>query len=1032
MFPTVKAERIALKHYGLAATAKTLVGTSDFNFYLKAVAGEAFVLKISRKGEDFQKLDLQNKAFQHLAKKELPFNLPELIPNIAGESITVLPEKEGKHLVRMLRWVPGRLFAKVNPHSPELLKNLGRCCGLLCAGLQDFEHPAARFFSKWDVSKAVWVKALFPLFQQEKQRKLAGCFFQLFEKEALPKLGGLRQSIIHNDANDYNVLVSADVLNPRVCGLIDFGDIVHTNTINELAIATTYVIMGKPDPLAAAASLVSGFHEKFPLEEAELAVLFPLIAARLLVSVTHSAVSKTREPDNEYLSVSEGPAWNLLEKLQNIPPNLAHYSFRFACGLEPCPKNPVFKKWLQKKEDAASSKGSQGKTKRTDDPFFAEASPFHLSKILGSDFKTDKCRRMDLSVGSLDLGNNENFETAEKFSKKITELLEQAGAETGIGGYGEARPFYTTDAYQVEGNDGPKWRSMHLGVDLWTKPESPVFAPLDGKIHSFQNNAGDCNYGPTIILEHRVSRELTFYSLYGHLSLPSLKGLEVGMEIKKGQRIATIGNMPENGNWPPHLHFQIMLDMLEMKGDFPGAAFPNERAVWLSICPNAALVSTLEGGETALSTEDILRIRTEHLGKSLSISYSKPLKIVRGYLQYLYDDSGRRYLDAVNNVAHVGHEHPRVVRAAQRQLAVLNTNTRYLHQEIIRFAEELLATFPPNLCVVHFVNSGSEANELALRMARTFTGQQDMVVVEGGYHGNTGACIDISSYKFDGKGGKGAPPFVHAVPIPDTFGGLYRKAEPNVGKNYAAHVQHSIEKVQQQGKGIAGFICESILSCGGQIVLPEGYLKAAYHHIRDAGGVCMADEVQVGFGRPGASFWGFELQGVVPDIVTMGKPVGNGHPLAAVVTTREIAEAFANGMEYFNTFGGNPVSCAIGREVLRIIREENLQANALEVGSYLINNLKDLQKRHPIIGDLRGTGLFLGIELVKNPETLAPASPEATYLVNRMREHGILTSADGPFHNVLKIKPPMCFNKTNSDFLVEMLDKVLKEDFLRI
>lgn len=414
----------------------------------------------------------------------------------------------------------------------------------------------------------------------------------------------------------------------------------------------------------------------------------------------------------------------------------------------------------------------------------------------------------------------------------------------------------------------------------------------------------------------------------------------------------------------------------------------------------------------------------------MSISYRKPLHVVRGYMQHLYDDTGRRYLDTVNNVPHVGHQHPRVVRAAQRQIAVLNTNTRYLHENIVRFAEELMATFPPELCVVHFVNSGSEANELALRMVQAYTGQKDMVAVEVGYHGNTGGCIGISSYKFDGKGGQGVPPHTHIVPIPDTYRGLYR-TDPEAGRKYAAHVQQAIEKVQAPGRNIGGFICESILSCGGQIVLPEGYLQEAYRHVRAAGGLCIADEVQVGFGRVGEKFWGFELQGVVPDIVTMGKPIGNGHPLAAVVTTPAVAAAFANGMEYFNTFGGNPVSCAIGREVLNVIRDEDLQANALQVGKYLSAGLRDLQQRHPAIGDVRGPGLFLGFELVKNRETLEPATAEAGYLANRMRELGVLMSTDGPFENVLKIKPPMCFSEQDADFLVDSLDKVLGEDFLQ-
>ncbi len=404
--------------------------------------------------------------------------------------------------------------------------------------------------------------------------------------------------------------------------------------------------------------------------------------------------------------------------------------------------------------------------------------------------------------------------------------------------------------------------------------------------------------------------------------------------------------------------------------------------------------------------------------------------MVRGFGAYLYDQNARRYLDTVNNVAHVGHEHPAVVRAAQRQMAVLNTNTRYLHENVVRFAEELVQTFPPQLSVVHFVNSGSEANELAIRMAKAYSGQQDIIAVEVGYHGNTGACIDVSSYKFDGKGGKGAPPHTHIVPMPDVYRGQFNDPA-TAGQAYAQAVEATLTQLQQQGRGPAAFLAESILSCGGQVVLPAGYLAAVYKQIRAAGGLCIADEVQVGFGRVGSHFWGFELQGVVPDIVTMGKPIGNGHPLAAVVTTPAVAEAFANGMEFFNTFGGNPVSAAIGSAVLKVIQEEELQDNALQTGQYLRQGLLELQSKHPIIGDVRGPGFFQGIELVRNETTLEPAAAEASYLANRMRQRGILMSTDGPLHNVLKIKPPMCFGQVQADFLLENLDWVLREDMFQ-
>jgi 4-aminobutyrate aminotransferase-like enzyme len=394
-------------------------------------------------------------------------------------------------------------------------------------------------------------------------------------------------------------------------------------------------------------------------------------------------------------------------------------------------------------------------------------------------------------------------------------------------------------------------------------------------------------------------------------------------------------------------------------------------------------------------------------------------------MQYLYDEDERQYLDAVNNVCHVGHCHPAVVQAAQKQMEALNTNTRYLHDYLVEYAERLCETLPEELSVCHFVCSGSEANELALRLAKTHTGGTDVIVVDGAYHGNTSALIDISPYKYKGPGGAGAPDHVHEVAMPDTYRGPYR--DPTAaGGQYAKHVKEAVADVGKKGKKLAAFFCESLLGCGGQIVLPDGYLEHAFRHVREAGGVCVADEVQVGFGRVGTHFWGFETQGVVPDIVTLGKPIGNGHPLGAVVTTPIIAESFDNGMEYFNTFGGNPVSCAVGLAVLDVIEHEGLQAHALAVGNRLKAGLESLKQDHDTIGDVRGMGLFLGVELVTDRETQQPATALARHVIEDMKNRGILLSTDGPFENVLKIKPPMAFSQLNADLLVKTLDEVLE------
>ena len=375
----------------------------------------------------------------------------------------------------------------------------------------------------------------------------------------------------------------------------------------------------------------------------------------------------------------------------------------------------------------------------------------------------------------------------------------------------------------------------------------------------------------------------------------------------------------------------------------------------------------------------------------------------------------------MNNVAHVGHSNPRVVAAASDQMAVLNTNTRYLHDEVLRYADRLAATLPEPLDVVYLVNSGSEANELAIRLVRTATGATDIVCLDHGYHGNTSTLIDVSPYKFNGPGGSGPPDWVAVLPSPDP----YRDnnfSGPEAADHYLAAVDEAL--LAHQGR-IAGLIAEALPGCAGQIVPEPGVLAAAYRVVREREALVIADEVQTGFGRVGSAFWAFELHDVVPDVVTMGKPIGNGHPIGAVVTTRKIAAAFDTGMEYFNTFGGNPVSSAVGNAVLDVIEGESLQENALLVGTELMSALRAVAERHDVIGDVRGAGLFIGIEMVADRTSQEPAPSLTKRIVEHAKSEGVLLSIDSPHSNVIKIKPPLVFSSVDATRLVSVVEEAL-------
>jgi 4-aminobutyrate aminotransferase-like enzyme len=408
--------------------------------------------------------------------------------------------------------------------------------------------------------------------------------------------------------------------------------------------------------------------------------------------------------------------------------------------------------------------------------------------------------------------------------------------------------------------------------------------------------------------------------------------------------------------------------------------------------------------------------RNRLLGSAYRLFYDEPVHIVRGEGVWLFDSDGNRYLDMYNNVPHVGHCHPAVVDALCRQIATLNTHTRYLHENILDFAERLTGKFPVPLDTIMFSCTGSEANELALRIARTCTGGTGVIVTDFAYHGNTQAIYEISTENIPAAE---VPDYVVAVPTPDTY------RDELSGEQFAESVQAAVATLEARGIKPAALVIDTIISSGGVIATPPGYLQRAAEIVREAGGLFIADEVQPGFGRTGRHFWGYEIDDFIPDIVTMGKPMGNGHPLAATATRRELVDGFAKHSSYFNTFGGNPVSCAAGLAVLDVIEQEGLQANALDAGLYLNEGLHELATRHETIGDVRGDGLFKAVELVVDRDSRQPAGSRAHRVVEALRRRRILTSCIGRHGNILKLRPPMVFDRGNADLFLDGLDEAL-------
>jgi 4-aminobutyrate aminotransferase-like enzyme/Ser/Thr protein kinase RdoA (MazF antagonist) len=977
------AAQVAARFYGIKGTAHRLAGELDDNYLIDAGAGK-FVLKVMHPDREASMVEMQAEALRHVSQSDETLTIPELIPSLEGTSVSHVTAADGRNrLIWLLRYIEGRPLAESSPQGAELRRSLGAHVARVDSALLGFEHPAAIRDFKWNSSKALWICEHLEAIADANRRTIVRNFMDLYRRVVVPAILEVPSSAIHADANEHNTLTQCEAYAiPGVIALIDYGDLHRGMTVSGLAIAIAYAIFGQEDVLTAMAEIVEGYATRRALTDLEIRLIHPLVAARLCVSVVNCALRAKEAPDDPYVTISERPAWQALERLASIDANVAYARLRAAAGRAEDPRNANARRWIE----AHSTQFL---------PLFsAEALSYCV---------------LDQSVESLELGADPQRGVAPGLTRHIQRRLTNDGNTLALGRYGEVRGARA---------------AASLDVEVYALQGLVIVAPLAGTLEAV---TGGSEGQATLVLRHQPAADVGFFTVY-RLILPA-KSLtrDPGSVIERGQ---ALGTLPPRG--PGIFAARIQVD-LGLDGAYSGA--PSECASvdldwWSAISINPAVLLGIPPAalvHRSLAADQLAAARSRRLGGNLSLSYDRPLKIVRGWKQYLYDDLGRQYLDVFNNVPLVGHSHPRVVDAVQRQVALLNTNTRYLHENIVRYAERLTALMPAELSVCYFMNSASEANELALRIARAATGRRDVVVLEHAYHGNTTTLIDISPYKFQGVGGYPKPDWVHVAPIPDDYRGSYRRGDPDVGGKYAAEVQGLLAG----GVAPAAFIAESLPSVGGQIVLPARYLEHVYRAIREAGGICIADEVQVGFGRLGAEFWGFATQGVVPDVVVLGKPIGNAFPLAAVVTTAQLAKAFNNGMEYFSTFGGNPVACAAGLAVLDVLRDESLPANAARIGSYLKDRLSELMTQYEVVGDVRGLGLFLGVELVECRSRRTPAGRAATYVVNRLKSQGILAGTDGPHHNVIKIRPPLCIGQADADHFVSTVHEVLAEDGLR-
>ncbi|MGH7690469.1 MAG: aminotransferase class III-fold pyridoxal phosphate-dependent enzyme, partial [Gemmatimonadaceae bacterium] len=786
-FDEASAARLAHERFGIDGVIHPLFSERDQNFRVQPRrTGHGAVLKIANAREARAILEAQHAALDHLARRT--GLTPRVLGTTDGERLIPVTAPDGReHLAWAISWLRGRPLAEVHRPSRALLTSLGRAVAEVDTAFIGFDHPAVHRPFIWNLSGArPVVDERRALVTDPSLGAVIDAVCRAFDLHTAPVLPSLARAVSHGDLNDYNVLVEcSDAPDSAlaVCGIVDFGDMVESYAVADLAIAVAYALLDAPDPLAVAASVVAAFHAERPLIADELRAVFGLAAMRLCLSACIGAEQMRQRPDNAYLGISQGRIRAALPRIAAIAFPVAEAVLRHACGLTPVPGSQRVPAWLEAPQPA-------------------------FAPVLGLDLRTEPVLVLDLSVASPLVSGDPAARDEPHLTPLVRDAMHAAGVRVAVGQYDEPRLLYVTPLFSGGEQVTDERRTIHIGLDLFAEAGTAVYAPLAGTVHAFHDNANALDYGPVIILRHETDGGLPFFTLYGHLSRASLDGLRVGQSIAHGQRIADLGAPDVNGGWTPHLHLQVMADLWGLGLDFPGVVAESQRAVWTALCPDPNLLVGISADRiprVAPTAAQTLAHRRARFGSNLSIAYREPVKVVRGWKQYLFDDTGRQFVDAYNNVPHVGHAHPRVVRAGADQMRVLNTNTRYLNDLPAEYAGRLAETLPDPLRVCYFTNSASEANELALRMARAYTDARDLVVLEAAYHGNTTTLIDISPYKHAGPGGHGAPDWVHVAPLPDDFRGAYRRDTPDAGAKYAQRVADIIQAIRASGRRLCGF-----------------------------------------------------------------------------------------------------------------------------------------------------------------------------------------------------------------------------------
>ncbi len=944
-----QAEAIAAEHFGLRASATELGSNQDANFLLRDPAGKPIgVLKIANQAFTRIELEAQDAAAAFIAAAEGIRTAVNQAPDSAIAEIG----SESPLFARVIAYLPGGTLSGEGYLSPRRVAALGDLAGRTCRALAGFEHPGVDRVLQWDLRHGMRTVELLASHVTDEHRREAVQTAAAAAWRVIGDLAGdLPVQVIHGDITDDNVVSGPG---GRPDGVIDFGDLMLSWTVGELAATVSGILHHDGAEPASAIPAIAAFHAVRPLSPAEVEALWPLVVLRAAVIVVSGVHQTSLDAENAYASARTGPEWLIFQRATDIPLDVMTAQIRDALGVA---------------HPAALVQGSA--------PLFAGLDPHDVV-------------RLDLSAESDDMDGGAWLDP--DCEGRLARRALAGGAAAAVTVFGQAR--LTRSATLAPASPA----TVATGIEVWPAGPLTLTAPWPG----------------TVVCD---ADALTLAGSDGTLVVRGLAAGTPDGEAIAGAPLATVDG-------PVWIEVHRTGEPLPSPAGTPRFVRPEYAAGWLHRMSDPAVLLGLP--HTPGLAEDSAALR-QRRSKSFALVqehyYEHPPRIERGWREHLVATDGRSYLDMVNNVAVLGHGHPELADAVARQWRRLNTNSRFNYGAVVALSERLAATLPDPLDTVFLVNSGSEADDLALRLAMAATGRHDIVAVAEAYHGWTYATDAISTSIADNPNALSTrPPWVHTVPSPNAFRGEHRGID---AARYAPEAVAIIEDLAAQGHPPAAFICEPFYGNAGGMALPDGYLRAVYAAVRAAGGLAIADEVQVGYGRTGRWFWAFEQQGVVPDIVCVAKAMGNGQPLGAVITSKAIADAYRSCGYFFSSAGGSPVSCVVGLTVLDVIERDGLQQNALSVGDHLKARINALAERHPLIGTVHGSGLYMGVELVRDRDTLEPADAETAAICERMRELGVIVQPTGDRQNVLKMKPPMCITRESADYFVDMLEAVL-------